>query len=50
MCTVVSWTETLEIKSIMTNSAKTAYYAPTLNKAETMFASMKKCLEKALGG
>ena len=50
MCTVVSWTETLGIKTIMTNSAKTAYYAPTLNKAETMFAPLKQCLKTILEG
>jgi len=36
ICTVVSWTEKLGIKTKKTNSAKTAYYAPTLNKAETL--------------
>lgn len=50
MCTIVSWTETLGIKTIMTNSAKTAYYAPTLNKAETVFAPLKQCLETILEG
>jgi predicted aconitase len=48
MCTIVSWTEMLGIKTIMTNSAKTAYYAPTLNKAETVFGSLKHCLRTAL--
>ncbi|MDH5459921.1 MAG: aconitase X catalytic domain-containing protein [Candidatus Bathyarchaeota archaeon] len=50
MCTIVSWTETLGIKTIMTNSAKTAYYAPTLNKAETVFAPLKQCLDTTLEG
>jgi predicted aconitase len=50
MCTIVSWTETLGIETIMTNSAKTAYYAPTLNKAETIFAPLKKCLETVSEG
>jgi len=48
VCTVVSWTERLGIKKIMTNSAKTAYYAPTLNKAETVLAPLKDCLKVAL--
>jgi predicted aconitase len=48
VCTVVSWTEKLGIKSIMTNSAKTAYYAPTLSKAETVLTPMKDCLRAAL--
>ena len=50
MCTIVSWTETFGIKTIMTNSAKTAYYAPTLNKANTIFAPLKKCLKSTLQG
>lgn len=50
VCTVVSWTETLGIKTIMTNSAKTAYYAPTLNKAETILAPLKQCLRTAFKG
>jgi predicted aconitase len=50
VCTVVSWTEILGIKTIMTNSAKTAYYAPTLNKAETFLAPLKECLKTAFEG
>jgi len=48
MCTIVSWTEILGIKTMMTNSAKTAYYAPTLNKVETVFAPLKHCLKTAV--
>ena len=50
VCTVVSWTEMLGIKTIMTNSAKTAHYAPTLNKAATILAPLEKCLETAFEG
>jgi len=50
VCTVVSWTETLGIRTIMTNSAKTAYYAPTLNKAETILAPLEECLKAAFRG
>lgn len=49
-CAVVTWTEKLGIKTIMTNSAKTAYYAPTLNKAETLLTPLKECLNTALEG
>jgi hypothetical protein len=49
-CAVVTWTERLGIKTIMTNSAKTAHYAPTLNKAETIFAPLKECLKTAVKG
>ncbi|MEM3875417.1 MAG: aconitase X catalytic domain-containing protein [Candidatus Bathyarchaeia archaeon] len=47
-CAVVTWTDQLGIKTIMTNSAKTAHYAPTLNKAETILAPLKECLKTAL--
>ncbi|MEM2117669.1 MAG: aconitase X catalytic domain-containing protein [Candidatus Bathyarchaeia archaeon] len=47
-CAVVTWTDKLGIKTIMTNSAKTAHYAPTLNKADTILAPLKTCLKTAL--
>jgi predicted aconitase len=50
VCTVVSWTEELGVRTIMTNSAKTAYYAPTLNRAETELAPLQDCLRAALQG
>lgn len=50
VCTVVSWTEKLGIETIMTNSAKTAYYAPTLNKAEAVLAPLQHCLKAAFQG
>lgn len=49
-CTVVTWTEKLGIKTITTNSAKTAHYAPTMNKAETILTPLEKCLDTALQG
>ena len=50
MCTIVSWTEMLGISTIMTNSAKTAYYAPTLNKAKTILVPLEECLKTAFKG
>jgi len=47
-CAVVTWTDKLGIKTIMTNSAKTAHYAPTMNKAEVKLASLEECLKTAL--
>ncbi|MEM3577778.1 MAG: aconitase X catalytic domain-containing protein [Candidatus Bathyarchaeia archaeon] len=47
-CAVVTWTEKLGIKTIMTNSAKTAHYAPTLNKADVTLAPLEKCIKTAL--
>jgi len=50
VCSIVSWTEKLGIRTIMTYSAKTAYYAPTLNKAETILAPLKECITCATKG
>lgn len=50
VCTIVSWTEMLGIKTIMTNSAKTAHYAPTLSKAETILAPLTECLKTVFQG
>lgn len=49
VCTVVSWPEKLGVKTIMTNSAKTAYYAPTLNKVGTALAPLDACVATATG-
>lgn len=47
-CAIVTWTDKLGINTLMTNSAKTAHYAPTLNRAETILAPLKECLKTAL--
>jgi len=49
-CAVVTWTDKLGIRTIMTNSAKTAHYAPTLNTAESIFTPLEKCLKTAFKG
>jgi len=49
-CAVVTWTDRLGIRTIVTNSAKTAHYAPTMNNAEIILAPVEKCLETALKG
>jgi len=46
-CAVVTWLKELGIDVLMTNSAKTAYYAPTMNKVETIFGSLDQCIEAA---
>ena len=46
-CAVVTWVKKLGIDTVMTNSAKTAYYAPTLNEVDVILASMTKCIEEA---
>jgi len=49
-CAVVTWTDKLGIKTIMTNSAKTAHYAPALNRAETRLATLDECITTAFEG
>ena len=46
-CAVVTWLKELGVDVLMTNSAKTAYYAPTMNRVETVFASLDQCIEAA---
>jgi len=46
-CAIVTWLKDLGVDSVMTNSAKTAYYAPTMNKVNTMFAPVSECLKTA---
>lgn len=46
-CAVVTWIKELGIDTMMTNSAKTAYYAPTLNKVDVSLASLDKCVNVA---
>jgi predicted aconitase len=46
-CAIVTWTKNLGIHTIMTNSAKTAYYAPTFNEANATLAPLKQCITEA---
>ncbi|RLI01880.1 hypothetical protein DRO38_04620, partial [Candidatus Bathyarchaeota archaeon] len=46
-CAVVTWLKEIGVDVLMTNSAKTAYYAPTMNNVETIFASLDRCIEAA---
>jgi predicted aconitase len=43
-CAIVTWTKNLGIDTIMTNSAKTAYYAPTFNGANVILAPLEQCI------
>lgn len=49
-CVLVSWIKDLGVDTLMTNSAKTAFYAPTLNEADVVFASLKQCIDSACVG
>ena len=44
-CAVVTWIKELGVDVLMTNSAKTAFYAPTMNGVETIYASLDKCID-----
>ncbi|MCD6529514.1 aconitase X catalytic domain-containing protein [Candidatus Bathyarchaeota archaeon] len=46
-CIIVSWIEDIGIDTLLTNSAKTAYYAPNMNRVEVSLASLRKCIERA---
>jgi len=46
-CAVVTWLRELGVETLMTNSAKTAYYAPVLNKVGTILAPTSKCIDMA---
>lgn len=46
-CAVVTWIEKLGVQTMMTNSAKTAHYAPTLNKVNVTLTPLKQCIKTA---
>ena len=49
-CAVVTWIKDLGIEVVMTNSAKTAYYAPTLNGVDVTLAPLSECVRSACHG
>jgi len=49
-CAVVTWIKDLGIDVMMTNSAKTAYYAPTLNGVDVTLAPLSECIRSACHG
>lgn len=46
-CAVVTWLKELNIETLMTNSAKTAYYAPSMSRVNVIFSPLIKCVEEA---
>lgn len=46
-CAVVTWLKELDVKTLVTNSAKTAYYAPLTNKVKTALSSLEECIRAA---
>jgi predicted aconitase len=49
-CMLISPVETWGFKTIMTDSAKCAYYAPMQCKTDVIFGSMSDCVEAAVTG
>jgi len=46
-CVLVTWIKDLNVHTFMTNSAKTAFYAPTLNEVATTLAPATNCIKVA---
>jgi len=44
-CVLVTWIKDLGVHVLMTNSAKTAFYAPTLNEVDVALTPLNKCIE-----
>jgi len=46
-CLLVTWIKDMGVGTIMTNSAKTAFYAPALNEVEARLSPLKQCIQTA---
>jgi len=46
-CVVVTWIKNLGVRTLVTNSAKTAFYAPTLNEVDVSLVPLEKCIPAA---
>jgi predicted aconitase len=46
-CVLVTWVKDLGIDNVVTNSAKTAFYAPTLNDVDVALKPLKHCIDAA---
>ncbi len=46
-CVLVTWIKDLGFDTIMTNSAKTAFYAPTLNEVDVALKPLIQCIDAA---
>jgi len=49
-CAIVTWVKYYGIETMKTNSAKAAYYAPTLNEVRVTLAPLSKCIDTACRG
>lgn len=50
MCTVLSCVEALGLKTVATNSAKLAFYAPGSNGLKVWYGSIRECIAAAING
>jgi len=50
MCTVLGCPEALGFKTMATNSAKMAFYAPASNKLDVWYGSTEECIDAAVKG
>jgi len=46
-CVLVTWIKDIGVNTLMTNSTKTAFYAPTLNDVNVVLKPLKYCLDAA---
>lgn len=46
-CAVVTWLRELGVETLMTNSAKTAHYAPLTNGVKVMLSPLEECIKVA---
>ncbi|NLE75346.1 MAG: DUF521 domain-containing protein [Chloroflexi bacterium] len=49
-CTVVAPIEALGVRTLATNAAKTAFYAPSHSRVAVRFGNLARCLEAAIHG
>ncbi|MEM2102300.1 MAG: aconitase X catalytic domain-containing protein [Candidatus Bathyarchaeia archaeon] len=47
-CAIVTWLKELGVRIMLTNSAKAAYYSPTMNNVDAVLAPLNECVETAL--
>ncbi|HHW43453.1 MAG TPA: DUF521 domain-containing protein [Desulfotomaculum sp.] len=50
LCTVLGNPEALGVKTLATNSAKMAFYAPGSNGLDVWYGSVRQCIEAAING
>lgn len=46
-CVLVTWIKDLGVHTLITNSAKTTFYAPTLNEVDVTLAPINECVKAA---